>query len=111
MIERLATSRKVSQRLKDLGVVQKSAFYWVLAEKGGTWQLSPECAEGNCRYFVTVERVSAYTCTEIAAALDSSKYSLSDPDLAGDFLINYITENPNVVKKINANLEKFWEAK
>ena len=69
MIEKLVTSLEVSRKLKDLGIIQESCFYW--ARSGGPWHVKIadtnmlRCARNGNNYLI-----SAFTVTELGMMLD-----------------------------------------
>jgi hypothetical protein len=78
MVEKIVTSLEVSKKLKDLGIIQESCFYWVKLDTG--WEVacgneisyvydqneidSPNGGEYTSEY---TEKISAFTVTELGA--------------------------------------------
>ena len=66
MIEKLVTSLDVSRKLKDLGVIQESYFYWVKCSDTRNFIIIPSYAV-YLRSDSFKETISAFTVTELGA--------------------------------------------
>jgi hypothetical protein len=96
-VERIVTSLEVSKKLKDLGILQESCFYWVL----GRYLCFIDDEVDGDRYYCNVlddeyyakvneiedtHIVSAFTVTELGALNDSEEVC-RDPDGFGEWLV------------------------
>jgi hypothetical protein len=114
MLKKLVTSLEVSKRLKELGVMQKSAHDWVL-NLDKEWVINPT----NSPLHEIFKKshpdgyASAFTCTELAAALQFpgqiNAMCESDPQIEAGELIGAIENGFVAIDRINANIAKFWE--
>jgi hypothetical protein len=89
MIEKIVTSLEVSKRLKNLGIVQESVFYWVKPEikwpYGDKWRLESAShklldlkqLQLGCTY---TDIISAFTVTELGAMFKFDFLSRGEPN-------------------------------
>jgi hypothetical protein len=113
-LEKLVTSLETSKKLKEMGAEQVSLAYW------------QKCNDGKWRLtvfdFVTALVISKYDPNGLVSAFTTTEVAFMDefleltgwPDDDARNLINSI-ENGSFsserIKKINANLRRFWEQK
>ena len=117
-IEKIVTSLEVSRKLKDLGIIQESCFYW--ARSGGPWHVKIadtnmlRCARNGNNYLI-----SAWTVTELGAML-SRDINHTVPDNSAGLLLRLIDgikkdhqlndcDFKEVVEGWNENLKKWRE--
>lgn len=65
-LEQQVVSREPAEKLRDLGVPQKSYFWWVLDGRGNNgWSLLPETEIFGLPHKEVYERIAAYTVAEL----------------------------------------------
>ena len=113
MIEKLVTGLEISKKLKELGVLQKSCYYW--SKNIDSWVLVNIDEKLNNVFLIDHSEafISAFTCTELAAMIGEIKtifwtYPLS-PDAMGKTIIDLLSIYS--VNDTNTNIKKFWEKK
>lgn len=123
-VERLVTSLEVSRKLKDLGIIQESCFYWVrfpykkefnlMAFDPSLWLSDdlesaeiPDWGSGGCEgiYFENVmEKISAFTSEEIQEMNNSLLTSRVEKQ--AEILIYRLTDKKRPAKNIEKELKK-----
>jgi hypothetical protein len=123
MIEKIVTSLEVSRKLKDLGIIQESCFYWVNVydqnHKNYIWKVvdidSMDFYDKDI-YLVDreKEKISAFTSEEIQEMNNSLLTSRVEKQ--AEIMVYRLTNNERTekerkkeLKKLNQNLKKWRE--
>ena len=113
MIEKLVTSLDVSRKLKDLGVIQESYFYWVKCSDTRNFIIIPSYAV-YLRSDSFKETISAFTVTELGAMMDNGMIfeGISNVCAPPDTFANVIIKGSQylVFDWLNQNLKE-WRDK
>ena len=117
-VEKIVTSLEVSRKLKDLGIIQESCFYWVRPNpRNERYELiligDTPCGRGD-EYFSPkhhtgakyriIDKVSAFTVTELFHLWRWCNDITPDPDHEGQMVIEYLEGSAGNVNKMNQSL-------
>jgi hypothetical protein len=107
---------EVSRKLKDLGILQESCFYWVL-DNDDEWSVwgypLVDIYEQNTNHLNFKEKVSAFTCTELGVmwscpgSIAMTYKEITCPDEFSKTMIRYNEGKRNWIDRLNQNLEKW----
>ena len=118
-VEKIATSLEVSRKLKALGIIQESCFYWVRTPVYSIdgaeikWVIVDE---NELMTYLSAdevhEKISAFTVTELANMIDFGSKGHTCPDSQAYSIIESLARHGDVqggVKHLSKNLKKWRE--